>query len=341
MKSKYQGIIFIIISAFFFALMNLFVRLSGDLPTMQKAFFRNAVAAVVALVLLLRRPSDFKTAKGNWLSLIVRSVAGVIGIILNFYAIDRLDIADASILNKLSPFFAIVFSFIIMKEKPSLVEWLAVIVAFGGAMFVVRPSFDGEVVPALCGFGGGLAAGLAYAFVRRASANGAARNLIIFVFSAFSSVVLLPFMIVQFKPMEWDQLLYLFLAGTSAAGGQIFITMAYSRAPAKEISVFDYSIVIFAAILGFIVLGQIPDPLSYIGYAIIIGAAVAVWLYHIARDKRVSALEGVNDKSAPDVAPTPDGEVSASDDINSTADPPGENEPRENIDPPSDESNKM
>lgn len=299
-KSKYQGIIFIIVSAFFFALMNLFVRLSGELPTMQKAFFRNAVAAVVAFVLLMRRPSDFKTAKGNFLSLTVRSVAGVIGIILNFYAIDRLDIADASILNKLSPFFAIVFSFIILREKPSVVEWLAVVVAFGGAMFVVRPSFGGDIVPSLCGFGGGLAAGLAYAFVRRASANGAARNLIIFVFSAFSSVVLLPFMLAQFKPMEWWQLLYLLLAGASAAGGQIFITMAYSKAPAKEISVFDYSIVIFAAVLGFFVLGQVPDALSYVGYAIIISAAVAIWLYHMMRDKRSKRAEArsvVNDGS--------------------------------------------
>jgi drug/metabolite transporter (DMT)-like permease len=55
--SSMKGILFILIAAFFFSLMTVFVRLSGDLPTMQKAFFRNVVAAVVALVLLVRSGS--------------------------------------------------------------------------------------------------------------------------------------------------------------------------------------------------------------------------------------------------------------------------------------------
>ena len=69
----------------------------------------------------------------------------------------------------------------------------------------------------------------------------------------------------------------LLAAGASATGGQIFITRAYSFAPAREISVFDYSQVIFAAALGFIFLNQLPDILSVFGYVIIIGAAVWKW----------------------------------------------------------------
>ena len=68
--------------------MNFFVKLSGDLPTMQKAFFRNLVAATVAFVLLIRRPSQFGTIKGNVYPLVMRSLAGTLGIILNFSAID-------------------------------------------------------------------------------------------------------------------------------------------------------------------------------------------------------------------------------------------------------------
>ena len=55
MNDKKQGIIYIIMAGFFFALMTFFVRMSGDLPTMQKAFFRNAVAAVAAVILLAKR----------------------------------------------------------------------------------------------------------------------------------------------------------------------------------------------------------------------------------------------------------------------------------------------
>lgn len=290
MKTKYQGIIFIIISAFFFSLMFLFVALADEnIPTAQKAFFRNIVAAAISFVMLMRKPSDFKTIKGNWVSVLIRSVAGTAGIFLNFYAIDNMNISDASMLNKLSPFFGIVFSLFILREKPSWVEWVAVIAAFGGAVFIALPGFGAgkawEFLPALAGVGGGMMAGLAYTFMRKASLNGAARNMIVFMFSFISSLIFLPPMIITFRPMSWLDTLYLFLAGTAAAGGQIFITMAYAKAPAKSISVFDYTIIIFSAIWGAIFLGQYPVWQSYVGYVIIIAAAISVWLYHLYRDK--------------------------------------------------------
>jgi len=70
----------------------------------------------------------------------------------------------------------------------------------------------------------------------------------------------------------------LLMAGLSAAGGQFTITAAYSYAPAREISVYDYSQIIFAAIIGFFVFGQVPDLLSWIGYAVIIGMAVVNYM---------------------------------------------------------------
>ena len=69
----------------------------------------------------------------------------------------------------------------------------------------------------------------------------------------------LPFLIFDFHPMEWWQLLCLLGAGLAATGGQFSITAAYSFAPAKEISVFDYTQIIFAAALGFIFFGELPD----------------------------------------------------------------------------------
>ena len=108
------------------------------------------------------------------------------------------------------------------------------------------------------------------------------------VFSVFSCLVILPFMIVQYKHMTWAQTGYLLAAGAAAAGGQIFITRAYTYAPAKEISVFDYSIVIFAAVLGGIFLGERPVALSFAGYAIVIAGAAITWLYHMGNEKRVS-----------------------------------------------------
>jgi drug/metabolite transporter (DMT)-like permease len=103
-------------------------------------------------------------------------------------------------------------------------------------------------------------------------------------FSLFSCVVTLPFMIASYHPMEWWQLGSLLLAGTAATGGQLCITAAYTKAPAKEISVFDYSQVLFAAIWGMLFLNQVPDVLSVIGYVIIIGTAVFKWRYNLTHE---------------------------------------------------------
>ena len=104
MNNHKQGILYIIMADFFFALMTFFVRLSGDLPTMEKVFFRNAVAAVIAFVTILRGRETFEPSKENIAGLFWRSLCGTLGLICNFYAIDKLNIADANILNKLSPF---------------------------------------------------------------------------------------------------------------------------------------------------------------------------------------------------------------------------------------------
>ena len=271
----------------FFALMTFFVRMAGNLPTMQKAFFRNAVAAVAALFLLARSEEGFKIKKSSWRDLFLRSFFGTMGLICNFYAVDRLAIADANILNKLSPFFAIIMSYFILKEKANKTEWLCVVVAFIGALFVVKPSMDMQFVNAMIGMRGGFGAGVAYTFVRKLGKAGERGPVIVMCFSVFSCIVTAPFLIIGAKPMSLYQIVMLLLAGAAATGGQLSITKAYTKAPAKEISVFDYSQVVFAAALGLIFLGQIPDLMSIIGYVIIIGSAVFKWNYNLQHELKL------------------------------------------------------
>ena len=280
MKNKTQmGILCIIASAFCFALMNLFIRLTGNVPTMQKCFFRNFFALVIAVIALIRSKTPFHPGKGNIKYLLIRSISGGLGMLCNFYAVDHLPISDASILNKLSPFFAIIFSIFVIGEFANLYDYLAVSAAFIGALFVIKPSLSPAALPAMMGALGGLGAGLAYSCVRKLGIRGENSMIIVTFFSGFTTLFLLPYLILCFTPMTAQQWLFLVLTGTAAAGGQIFITKAYSYAPAKEISVYDYSIVIFSAILGFIFLDQLPDILSIIGYLIIIGTACIKWYY--------------------------------------------------------------
>ena len=136
-KSKYKAIIYIILSAFSFAFMFAFVRMSGDLPTFQKVFFRNFVALIIAVVTLIRSKTPFKVeGKKNNLVLFVRAAAGTAGMIGNFYAIDQLVLSDASMLNKMSPFFTIVFSFIFLKEKLTKLQYLFIFMVIAGILIL-------------------------------------------------------------------------------------------------------------------------------------------------------------------------------------------------------------
>ncbi len=277
MNKRTKGILLLILSAFFFACMNMFVKLSGEeLPVFQKVFFRNAMAAVIAFIVLLKNKAPLKpSVKGSLPFLILRTLFGLMGVVCNYYALETLVLSDASILNKMSPFFAVLFSFIFIKERPRLYQWLILGGALFGALFVIKPSFaNAAFIPALVGFMGGVFAGAAYGCVRKLGVMGENNPYIVFFFSTVSTLIVTPVMIAGYVPMTLLQWVYLLSAGVSAALAQFSITAAYTCAPAKEISVYDFSQIIFASLMSLIVFSQTPDLYSVIGYAIIIGMAV-------------------------------------------------------------------
>lgn len=274
-----KGILFIILSSFFFALMAAFVRLAGDICFVQKTFFRNAVALLIALASLLSeaKKNGWNSAalpKGALPFLFLRAAAGSAGIFGNFYAVDHLLLSDASILNKMAPFVTILFSFVLLGEKTRPLPLAAVLCAFLGSLLVIKPSLDfSKMIPTLAGLAGGIGAGLAYACVRKLGSMKCSGKIIIIFFSAFSTLLSVPYMILSFNPMSLRQWLFLILSGACAAGGQFSITAAYFHAPASRISIYDYTQIIFSTLLGFFLFGQIPDILSFAGYAVIISMA--------------------------------------------------------------------
>lgn len=285
-SSRNKGIICIILSAFCFAFMNAFVRMSGEIPTVQKCFFRNLIAFFVALFMMLRSGEKIKIVKGNLKYLVARAVFGTVGMLCNFYAVDHLVLSDASMLNKMSPFFSILFSFILLSERLNFIQGAVVAAAFCGSIFIVKPTLEIFSNPAsLLGLLGGAGAGFAYTMVRILGKRGESKPFIVLFFSAFSCLSMLPYIIFNYSPMSLKQLFCLIGAGVAAAGGQFGITFAYCYAPAKEISVYDYSQLIFAMLLGFLFFRQVPDLLSFIGYAIIIFAAVAMFVHNKKYDK--------------------------------------------------------
>lgn len=275
-----RGVFFIISSAFFFALMAVFVKLAGDIHFIQKAFFRNVVAFMIALGgtikdVRIHGKETLHIPKGALLFLFIRAIAGSIGVFGNFYAIDRIVLADATILNKMGPFFTILFCFIILKEKIKPIPLVCIIIAFLGSILIVKPTFNfTKMLPTLAAFMGGVGAGLAYASIRKLSYLGCNGKIIILFFSAFSMLLSVPYLITSFNPMTWQQFAFLCCAGGCAAGGQFSVTAAYYHAPANKISIYEYSQVLFSALFGFVFFAQIPDWMSLTGYIIIISMAI-------------------------------------------------------------------
>jgi len=278
MSDRTHGILYIIGAAFCFAGMNLFIAMSGDLPFLQKAFFRNLFGFFMAALLIIRSGEGFHLTRKNLPWYLLRSASGTVGIMGNFYASSHMNIADSSILNKLSPFFSILFSLWLLKEKPNRYQWLAVCMAFAGALFIMKPTGFEVSLPAAMGTIGGVGAGMAYVCVRVLTKKGEQKLMIILFFSMFSCLACAPSLIFHYQPMTGEQWFYLMLVGCCGAGGQICITQAYSYAPAKEISVFDYTQLFFAGAMGFFFLHQVPDALSFVGYGVILLAAGFLWV---------------------------------------------------------------
>ena len=280
-----KGIACILLSAFGFALMAMFVRLADGcggepLPSIQKAFFRNLVAAGIAVWFFWGRPARqrkegrFPGGVREWGDLLLRAAFGTCGIFANFYAISHIPVGDAMALNKTAPFFTLLLSWFLLGERMTMRQALCVVGAFLGAMLVVKPGSQVFSGAALIGLSSGFCAGAAYTFLHKLGKEGVDGAFIILFFSIFSCAACVPFIACGYQPMNGLQLLMLLGAGTGAAIGQFGITWAYRFAEPRQIAVYDYTGIVFAALLGFVAFGQVPDGLSLLGFAVIIGMAI-------------------------------------------------------------------
>ncbi|WP_066172748.1 DMT family transporter [Bacillus marinisedimentorum] len=277
MSDKMKGILLLLLSAFGFAVMSAFVKLSGDLPTIQKTLFRNLVSAVIAFGFVIHYKERLFGKLENQKILLLRSALGTLGVVFYFYAIDELVLSDADMLNKLSPFLLIIFSAIFLKEKAERYQIIAVIIAFLGTLLIIKPEFSWDTIPYLAGVMSAVFAAGAYTVLRVLGAKEMYYT-VVFYFSFFSTVVLLPFVIAFYEPMTSQQTIFLLMAGVFATVGQFGITLAYKFAPAREISIFFYTNILFSALLSTVLFGQVPDVLSVIGYTIIFGASFYMFL---------------------------------------------------------------
>ncbi len=278
MKQKTKGVIAIIIASFGFALMSIFVRLAGDLPVVEKVWFRNIVSLFVAGYMVHKRNGIYFGSKNNIKILLLRSILGSIGMLLFFYSLGKLPTSDASMLNKLSTFFLLIFSYLFLNEKLNKLQATMIIVAFIGTLFIIKPEFSFSFIPYLTSIIAAAFAGGAYTTLRYLGKKEEVTTTVFF-FSIFTVIVLFPFVLFVFKIPTLLQLVYLLGIGVSATIGQLGTTLAYKLAPAKDVSIFNYFNVVFATIIAFFIFYEIPDFWSILGYITIFISSYTLFKY--------------------------------------------------------------
>lgn len=284
-EQKSRGIALIVLSAFFFALMSAFVNMAGALPFFQKALFRNAVAMAVSGGLLLTRRTPLRVPAGCGVPLALRIACGMVGVFCNYYAIDHLLLASSNSLNKLSPFFAILFAAVFLKERVNRVQMGCIALALAGSALLILPSLGTLGFASCVALLGGVASGGAHVALR-ALRRGADidSSVIVFLFCLVSTGVALVPSLLYWEPMSGRQVLCMLLAGASCTVAQYALTGAYRYAPPKDISIYDSSQILFSGLLGYLLFRQIPGTVSLAGYGLIILASALLFL-HYRREK--------------------------------------------------------
>ena len=291
MSNKFKGAIFIILGVLSYALMYLPVKYLVDIPLMQKVFYRNLVPFIISSIIMAKQKQSFKV-KCPWI-IALRSISGYLALIFNFYAIAHLLLADATILKSTNPFYIILFSIVFLREPFKKHFIITLILAFVGAILVIKPQFNYSVLPSIAGLGAGMFSGAAYCTVKYLTGKEEPET-IIFYFTGASSLFTLPFLLggqyVSPSPQEWIGLISIGIFATIA---QFFITYGYSYAPASELSIYNYAQIIFTILLGLIFWREVPDLLSLIGGSLIMIAGYIN--YQANREKRSGVQLKVND----------------------------------------------
>ncbi len=264
---------YMLFSSFSFALMQFFVKISAsNVELMVQVFSRNLLTLLISSVLLTRANETFIPQRKNIKWILLRSISGFAGVYAFFYATKHIYLADAAILQRLSPVFIMIFSAIFLKVKFTKIGVISLVLAIAGSLFVIRPHFNSSVLPSLIAFSTAIFTAIAYTTVSFMKGRESA-HLIIFYFSLISCVISLPFAFSEFHLLKTNDILILSAISITAALGQIFITLSYKLGDPNTVSVFGYSGIVLSFILGAMFLKEAVNIYSIVGIVLILCGA--------------------------------------------------------------------
>lgn len=264
-----KATLFIILSSFFFSIMQVCVKFSGtNIPLMEQIFFRNLITLFISACIIIKEKHLFFGKKGHRKYLFARAFFGYTGVCGFFYATNHMSLSDSSILQKSSPIFVTIFTAILLRQKLPKIKAICVLISFIGAMLVVKPKFDSQTIPAMIALLSAILTALSHMALTYVNKFEKPYT-IVFFFSLFSTTCSFPFMLMNFVVPDINQALLLLGIGVFAGLGQIFLTFGYKNAPASKVSIYTFTSVIFASIFSTLFFGQFIRLLSFIGILLI------------------------------------------------------------------------
>ena len=278
---------FMVGAAFLFAVMSVMVKLlSHALPNAVLVFLRSGLSLLVLLPTMVRRGVG-RLHTRHLREHIVRGTVGMGAMYCFFFAIAKLGLAEALLLNYSLPLFIPLVERAWLGEPTPPGIWRPIGIGMVGLVLILKPGLGLFQPAALVGVLGALFAATAQVGVRRLTLTESVTN-IVFYFSICSTVISLgPALLTWVTPTASSIPLVLAMvaAGTVA---QLLMTRAYQLAPAAQVGPFIYGSVAFAAFFDWLLFARHPDALSSLGTALVVGAGILA--LRGSRAVRVSAL---------------------------------------------------
>ena len=254
--------------------------LGGEMHPIQAAFIRYAFGIVLVVPVILR-VGLYELLSARIRLHASRGFVHGIGVMLWFYAMSRLPIAEVTALGFTTPVFTAVGAMLILGERVKNYRVAGILLGFVGAMIVLRPGLriiDFGAVAML--FAAPLFA--CYLLLAKVATRTESSSVIVALLSIFCTVTLLPLALIYWRTPTMEEWSLLFLTAMFATLGHYFLTRAFQSAELSALQPFSFLQLVWAILLGLVVFGEQPD--LWIG----LGAGLIVFLslIHISEPTR-------------------------------------------------------
>lgn len=247
-------------------------HVTPDTGTAMVVFWRNLFGLLVLLPLVASQGGSLlrSTRPGT---MAVRALAGLAAMYGFFFVIAHLPLAEATLVKLTTPFFMPIIGWFWLKERIGRHNATAIVLGFIGVLFILRPGAHNFAPEALVGLAAAALASLAMVAIRD-MANDEPPGRIVFQFGVITTLV-------SAVPVAWAWQMpsastwpWLVAVGISGTAGQLLITRAFQAAPPGRIGPFNYTSVIFAALLGWLVWNEALLATTIVGSILIFGAGL-------------------------------------------------------------------